>query len=138
MYDSICYVLHLKLFPSTLFLDEFHNFLSNTRIKFTREMEDDSKISFLDVAIGREPACLSLGVYRKPTHSNRYIHPYSYAPKQFVQSTLVGMKLRAMRYCTDELTLHNELSFVEDIFVQFHGWDRYFVQKQLSIKKFQA
>ena len=51
--------------------DELQNFIQH--LKFTMEVEEDGKISFLDVGISRNPeSSLHHNVYRKPTHADRY------------------------------------------------------------------
>ena len=52
-------------------------------IQFTIEEEKEGKVAFLDVQITRNPNGLSTSVYRKPTHTDRYIlfHSHRSSPK---------------------------------------------------------
>ena len=60
-------------------------------IRWTKEEETDGKIAMLDVAIQRHGSgSLSFDVYRKPTHTNQYIHFTSHAPLQHKLSTVRG------------------------------------------------
>ena len=44
-------------------------------ICFTMETEKESKIAFLDTSVSREPdGRLTTSVYRKPTHTDQYLH----------------------------------------------------------------
>ena len=54
-------------------LEEFHAHLNNQhlQIQFTKEVEENDKISFLDVLVKKESDRFSTTVYRKPTHTGR-------------------------------------------------------------------
>ena len=52
----------------------------NAAITFTMEFEKDGKLPFPDGEIERENARLNLSVYRKPTHSGRYLNFNSHHP----------------------------------------------------------
>ena len=58
-------------------LNQFIQHLNNQLdvIQFTLEMEENGSIPFLDVKITKRPdAMLSHQVYRKPTHTEQYLH----------------------------------------------------------------
>ena len=46
-------------------------------IQFTMEKESEGSIPFLDVHV-KEESKLTISVYRKPTHTDRYFHYYSH------------------------------------------------------------
>ena len=56
-------------------ISTFHNTLKNIdpNISFTMELEQNNQISFLDTLITRQGNNLEVDVYRKPTHTNRYL-----------------------------------------------------------------
>jgi hypothetical protein len=56
-------------------LTNFYNLLNSIdpHINFTTEQELDGKLSFLDTLITRNNGSLSIDVYRKPTHTDRYL-----------------------------------------------------------------
>jgi hypothetical protein len=59
------------------FLDHLNGLHEN--IKFTMETEKDGHLPFLDIDIYREPdGSLGYRVYRKPTHTNLYLHANSH------------------------------------------------------------
>ena len=112
------------------FVCEFHNFLSETSIRFTVQFESvNNCLPFLDCLITRYVDKLETAVYRKPTHSNRYISKYSFIPTQFLYATLNTLKMRALRYCTNPHTLKVEFDFLYDIFVNKHGYAKNVVCK---------
>ncbi|XP_038061747.1 uncharacterized protein LOC119732358 [Patiria miniata] len=60
-----------------LFLEHLNKLHSS--IQFTMEQERDGYISFLDVEVSRKPdGSLARSVYRKPTHTDRYLHSNSF------------------------------------------------------------
>jgi hypothetical protein len=89
------------------FLDHLNGLHEN--IKFTMETEKDGQLPFLDMDIYRKPdGSLGHRVYRKPTHTNLYLHAnFHHHPsnKQALLSTLVH---RARALCDHE-SLHDEL-----------------------------
>ena len=63
-------------------LDKFHSHLNaqHPSIQFTREEESNGKIPFLDTMVEREGTSVTTTVYRKPTHTDRYLHFTSHHP----------------------------------------------------------
>ena len=58
-------------------VDEFHNHINNIEasIKFSTEHETNNSIPFLDVCVTREASGgLMTKIYKKPTHTNRYLN----------------------------------------------------------------
>ena len=77
-------------------VDEFHQHLNsiNTNIQFTQELEDTNGqgLPFLDTITIRRGTQLEVNVYRKPTHTDRYLDFNSHHPmchKRSVVSTLL-------------------------------------------------
>ena len=75
------------------------------RIQFTVERETDNQLAFLDVLVlRRTDGSLGHKVYRKPTHTNRYLHKqlnHHPSQKRAVLKTLVD---RARRICAVSYT----------------------------------
>ena len=57
-------------------IGEFYEHLNeqNTNIQFTKEIDENGKIPFLDCWVTRENNTLRTTVYRKPTHTDRLLH----------------------------------------------------------------
>ena len=62
----------------------FHNSLNaiDQHISFTIEEENNNQIAFLDTLVTRKDNNLIVEVYRKPTHTDRYLDFYSHHGKQ--------------------------------------------------------
>ncbi|XP_068735507.1 uncharacterized protein [Montipora capricornis] len=58
----------------------FHNILNSLdpHISFTIEQENNGQIPFLDTLVSRHNGTINVDVYRKPTHTDRYLGSLSY------------------------------------------------------------
>ena len=98
-------------------VDAFHKHLNtiNSSIQFTLEMETSGSIAFLDVLLTRElDGSLSTSIFRKPTHTGRYLpfnshHPFS--QKVSIAGTLYS---RAEKIINNESNRKSELSKIKD------------------------
>ena len=54
-------------------IDDFHGHLNRQKadIQFTKEIEENGKITFLDCLVTRDNNKLKTTIYRKPTHTDR-------------------------------------------------------------------
>ena len=67
----------------------FHDTLNsiNPKISFTIETENNGQISFLDTLVSRRDGVVTIDVYRKSTHKDRYLDFYSHHEKKHEIST---------------------------------------------------
>ena len=85
--------------------EELNNFLTlinsiNTKIQFTMETETNREIAFLDVLVKRKPnGTLGHKVYRKPTHTDRYLNARSNHHPRQKQGVIKTLTERAKRIC---------------------------------------
>lgn len=87
-------------------LEEFHAHLNcqHPQIQFTKEVEEDDRISFLDVLVKKENNRFSTTVYRKPTHTGRYTHFASHHHPRVKSGTIRCLAERAKRICQGDDT----------------------------------
>jgi hypothetical protein len=82
----------------------------NQQGQFTVEEEENGSISFLDVLLTRKDiGKLSKKVYRKPTHTDKYLNFQSYHHLSQKVSVIDSLVYRAIRICDDEF-LQEELN----------------------------
>ena len=71
-------------------LEEFHSHLNQQHpsIQFTREEESERRIPFLDAMVERREGSVTTTVYRKPTHTDRYLHYSSHHHRKQLLSAI--------------------------------------------------
>ena len=100
--------------------DIFHEHLNrqNADIQFTREVEENGKIPFLDCLVSRRDNKLQTTIHRKPTHTNRLLDQSSYNPsshKSHKVTTIRTLTRQAQLVCdsTDSLTV---VKYLDNVF----------------------
>ena len=99
-------------------------------IKFTLENSENMEMPFLDLQVKFTNSGFKTRVHRKSTHSNSYIHFFSNHSSQVKQGVLVGLFLRALRYCEPEF-LDDEIKYIFESFEKL-GYPHHFINKALS------
>ena len=86
-------------------------------IKFKCEKEVDNSLPFLDTLIIKDSnySKPKFKVYRKPTHSNSYIHSFSHHSNNTKTGTIVNIFLRAYNICSPEF-LNDEVNYIFEVF----------------------
>ena len=99
-------------------IDVFHGHLNrqNSDIQFTRELEDNSKIPFLDCLVSRDDTRLRTTVYRKPTHTDRLLDQSSNNPTSHRATTVRTLTRRTQIICDSADSLHDENEHLRQLF----------------------
>ena len=66
-------------------MEEFRPHLNSVEktILLTKELENEGRLSFLDVVVSRkENGTITAEVHRKPTHTGQYLNYHSYCPME--------------------------------------------------------
>ena len=74
-------------------VEPFHHYLNtiSTSIKFTKELEKSEQLTFLDVSVQQmEDGSLATSVYRKPTHTDRYLQYSSHHPSMCRRNSCIN------------------------------------------------
>ena len=79
-----------RLWEPLFGIDDFHGHLNRQKadIPFTKEIEENGKITFLDCLVTCDNNKLKTTVYRKPTHADRLLDQYSYNPTSHKATTI--------------------------------------------------
>eukprot|EP00117_Sycon_ciliatum_P026108 scpid99327/ scgid21510/ len=72
-------------------------------IQFTVEEENNRGIAFLDVWVQISDSSLTTHVYRKPTHTGKYINSKSHHPQSTKRATLSCLAQRIESHCSTNL-----------------------------------
>ena len=114
-------------------LKEFLGHLNSRsdHIKFTMEIEEENKIPFLDVLITKKNGgVLGHQVYKKNTHTDRYLHADSHhlpTQKIGVLNTLVTRAIRIL----NEDHLDHEINHFSNVF-QMNGYNKNQIMKVIQ------
>ena len=98
-------------------LTSFLEHLNSLRpsIQFTCEVEEGGKLPFLDVQLVRNGSSLETSVYRKKTHTDRYLHYNSHHHPRVKVGIVKTLKDRASRICQSS-KLRGEISRLQEVF----------------------
>jgi hypothetical protein len=102
-------------------------------IQFTMEIESDSAIPFLEVLVVRKEMILATEVYRKPTHTGRYLNFYSNHLPHAKRGLIQSLRSRASTICQVRQDLFNEISSLRR-FLQFNGYPQGFIDSVINSK----
>ncbi|KFD54738.1 hypothetical protein M513_04438 [Trichuris suis] len=109
----------IKSGKEEIFLEHLNSIFRNHN-SFTIEKEENGRLPFLDALVIRDGRRLKTTVYRKPTHSNRYLHFSSHHSRSVVRGIITGMVDRAISVCDKEF-LAAELRHIKATFL-YNGY----------------
>ena len=96
------------------------------------EKEEDRRLPFLDVQLHRmEDGSLKTSVYRKPTHTNRYLHFNSHHAVSVKRGVIQCLFNRARAITDGAEDIKNEEEFLYTVLGD-NGYDRHFVKQSQS------
>ena len=95
------------------------------------EKEKNVILAFLDISIQRRSDKLITKVYRKETHTQRYIHWRSTHSKNCKLGVLKGLIHRAHLLCDLKEDLLSELNLLRDVFIS-NRYTRKLVEKTIN------
>ena len=99
------------------------------KIRFTLEIEHQKTLPFLDLLLIREGSKIKYTVYRKPTHTNRYLNAHSHhhpAQIQSVANTLISRSHKLTQPDSRNIELKN----IENILHQ-NGFQEHHIKKAI-------
>ena len=102
------------------FLKQLNSIKDN--IKFKMEEEKQGQLPFLDVLVERVSKQFHTSVFRKPRHTNSYIHYNSNHHPSTKIGTILCLKKRAEHLCKGQ-SLQRELEYIRTTFIA-NGYPR--------------
>ena len=90
----------------------------NADIQFTKEIQENGKLPFLDCLVSRDNNELRTTVYRKPTHTDRLLDESSYNPTSHKVTTIRTLTRRAQLVCDTPDSLRDEHKYLEHVFIK--------------------
>ncbi|CAF1547585.1 unnamed protein product, partial [Rotaria sordida] len=111
-------------------VNEFH-----PSIKFTRKIEDNDKLEFLNVQVIRSPEqqCFETTIYRKPTFTELLTNWNSYVPIQNKKAGIVSIVNRALNICSTYKFLEDEFNKIRR-FGLYNNYPLSFIDTIIGIK----
>ena len=101
-------------------------------IQFTVEVESDGELPFLDVNIYRgSDGSLNTSVYRKPTHTDRYLDSSSHHPFSHKRAVVCTLSSRVSTHSSSQHDQIKEISRVTSA-LRLNGYPRLFIQSSQS------
>ena len=85
-------------------------------MQFTKEIEENGKIPFLDCLVTRNNNELRTTIYRKPTHTDRLLDQSSYNPTSHKATTIRTLTRRAQLVCDSPDSLTDEIKYLDNVF----------------------
>ena len=95
--DGVCSIL------KRTHLENFFHHINNLHqnIKFTMKKESNGELAFLDTLLKRNNGEISVLVYRKPTHTDQYLHYSSHHQTSCKESVVSSLFNRAYSMITN-------------------------------------
>ena len=107
------------IFPSEAEANTFHELLNQLHdaLKFTKEVESNSQLPFLDVLVSHADGELITSVYRKDTFTGQYMRWNSFAPRRRKLNLISTLTLRALSICSPS-RIQAELKTVKSVLLK--------------------
>ena len=107
------------MFENESQVNKFHHYLDSRHpnIRFSKENENNSSISFLDILIERNDG-FSTSVYRKPTFSGLYLNFRAFAPLTYKKGLISCLLYRAYMICSNWHLIHKEIQLLKSILLR--------------------
>ena len=104
---------------------------TRTCIQFTKEIEENGKISFLHCLITRDNNKLQTAIYRKPAHTDQLLDQPSYNPTSHKATTIRTLTRRAQLVCHSPDSLQDETDYLKNLFSKNnYNYNTYFVRRK--------
>ena len=113
-------------------INAFHNHLNEQKanIQFTKEIEENGELPFLDCLVSRDNNELRRTVYRKPTHTDRLLEESSYNQTSHKVTTIKTLTRRAQLVSDIPDSLRDENKYLEHVFIK-NNYNTDFIRRNI-------
>ena len=117
-------------------INQAENFLTylnskHANIKFTKEVETEGRLSFLDISVVRNDNKFETSVYRKNTFTGLGMNFLSFEPIIYKINAIKTLLYRAYHLSSDFFKFHAEVSFLHN-FLHENGFPSNFIYKYIK------
>ena len=111
-------------------LENFFHQIDNLHqnIKFNMEEESNGEVAFLDTLLKQNNGEISVLVYRKPTHTDQYLHYSSHHQTSCKESVVSSLFNRAYSIITNKDDLHKENARIKQVLKE-NGYQESIISK---------
>ena len=90
--------------------DIFFNNLNciHKQIQFTKEIESNNSLAFLDVIIGKSDSGINTSTYHQPTHTDLFLKYSSFSPIRYKRNLINNLLQRSFTICNSYLKIYSE------------------------------
>ena len=108
----------LLLFKNHNQIPQFLAYLNNKHpnIRFTHEIEENNKLSFLDMTISKHNGKFVTSIFRKKTFTGLGLHFLSFVPINFKINGIKTLIHRAFYLTSNYINFHNEIEYLQTFF----------------------
>ena len=96
-----------------LFLDYLNS--KHRNIEFTSEIENNNRLSFLDIDISNTLNGFQTSIYRKPTFTGLCTKFTSFIPMQYKRNLVSTLAFRALKICSSFASIHSEFTYIRNM-----------------------
>ena len=123
-FDDVCSIL------KRTHLENFFHHINNLRqnINFTTEEESNGELALLHTLLKRNNGEISVLVYRKPTHTDQYLHHSSHHQTSCKESVASSLFNRAYSIITNKDDLHKENARIKQVLKE-NGYRKSIINK---------
>ena len=114
-------------------LENFFHHINNLHqnIKITMDKASNGELAFLDTLLKQNNAEISVLVYRKPTHTDRYLHYSSYYQTSCKESVVSSLFNSAFSIITNKDDLHKENARLKQVLKE-NGYQESIISKMFK------
>ena len=114
-------------------VDKFLTYLNqqHPKMKFTKEVETNGTLPFLDVTVRRAGSSIQTSVYRKPTFTGLGLSFFSFIPFSIKKAVIQSFIYRAYRISSSYKLFDKELNFLK-IFFKNNGYPKSLIESAIA------